>query len=134
MDQQVLQNIPASVLAIYFSAWMNSMLGVPQFIASLAPSKGCTNQCAKYIQPGSIPLARKYESNLNTTLLEDDLFVEADALIIDRAPGIVTEFSQPIDNVYFSAEDCQLYGQIRGDAIKICIQLSGTGSALIGEI
>ena len=134
MDAGVLQNIPASVLSIYFLAWSPSLLDVPQFISSLPPSKDCTNECAKNIQPGGIAIVRKYGSNLNTTLLEEDLFAEADALLIDKAPGIVTEFSQPVDNVYFKAEDCQLYGPIRGDAIKICIQPTGTGSALIGDL
>jgi hypothetical protein len=133
MDTEVLQNIPASVLSIYFSAWSPSMLGVPQFISSLPPSKHCTNECAKYIQPGGIAIVRIYGSNLNTTLLEEELFTEADALLIGKAPGIVTEFSQPVDDVYFGDEECQLYGPIRGDAIKICIQSAGTGSALIGE-
>jgi hypothetical protein len=134
MDAGVLKNIPASVLSIYFLAWSPSLVDVPQFISSLPSSKSCTNECAKYILPGGIAIVRKYGSDLNTTLLEEALFTEADALIIGKAPGIVTEFSQPVDDVYFSSEDCDLYGLIRGDAIKICIQSSGTGSALIGKL
>ena len=133
MDAGVLQNIPASVLSIYFLGNSPSLADLPQFISSVPPSKGCTNGCAKYVQPGGIATVRKYGSNLNTTLLEEDLFTGADALVIDRAPGIVTEFSQPENYVYFDHDDCQLHGPIRGDAIRICIQASGTGSALIGE-
>jgi hypothetical protein len=133
MDIAVLRNIQASVLSIYFLAWSPSLLGVPQFIVSLPPSKQCTNQCAKYLQPGGIEIARIYGKDLNTTLLEEGLFADADVFLIDKAPGIVTEFSQPVDNVDFQVEDCQLFGPIRGDAIKICIQSAGTGSALIGE-
>jgi hypothetical protein len=134
MDAGVLQNIPASVLSIYFLAWSPSMLDVPQFISVLPSPKDCTNECATYIQPGGVAIVRQYGSNLNTTLLEEDTFAEADALLIEKAPGIVTQFTQPVNDVYFTVEDCQLYGPIRGDAIYICIQPAGSGSAVIGKI
>ena len=109
------------------------MLGVPQFITSVPPAKDCWNDCAAYILPGGVEIARIWGKNLNQTLLEQGQFDNADVLLINNAPGIVLHFDSPINDTLFEAQDCELYGPIRGDAIYICIQPSQNGGAVVGE-
>ena len=83
--------------------------------------------------PGGLEIARKLGSNLNSTLLEGEIFDNTEVVMLNSAPGFGVTFQPPADNFKFDMEnDCQLYGQLRGDAIQICITPNGTG-LVVGE-
>ena len=133
MNIAVLDSIPTSIMAVYFSTWTLSLLSVTQFIWTLPPTNQCTNGCVTYIQPGGVDIARVWGKNLNQTLVKTGHFERADAIQIYNAPAIVTEFDDPPNDLSFETDECQIFTPLSNDAIKICIKQAEFGSAVIGE-
>jgi hypothetical protein len=131
MDKRVLDYIPTSVMCIYYLAWVPSILGVSKYVTGISPSN-CTGNCTAVFLPGGIELARVLGPDLNATILEGDIFGDADAVMLNNATGIVLEFSSPSDSFEFDMQnDCQLYA-LRNDSVQICITTEDS-SLIVGE-
>jgi hypothetical protein len=131
MDQRVLDYIPTSVMCIYFSAWISSILGVSKYVTGIS-ADGCNTNCTSVFLPGGLETARILGENMNLTLLEGGVFNNTDAVILNNAPGFALIFGSPYDGFIFNHEnDCQLYGT-RGDVVQICIT-SNDSSLTVGE-
>lgn len=131
MDQRVLDYTPTSVMCIYFSAWVSSILGVSKYVTGIS-ADDCTTNCTSVFLPGGLETARILGENMNLTLLEGGVFSDTDAVILNNAPGFVLKFRSPYDGFTFNHEnDCQLY-ETFGDAVQICIT-SNDSSLMVGE-
>jgi len=109
------------VLCTYFSAWTASILGISKYVTGIAPAS-CNGTCTSVFLPGGVETARVLGPNLNITLLEGGIFNNADAFLIHDAPGFHLEFF-PIaaDYSFNRTNDCNLYGESRGQGAYICV-------------
>ena len=131
MDRRVLDYIPTSVMCIYYLAWVPSILGVSKYVTGISPSN-CTGNCTAFFLPGGLELARVFGPDLNATLLEGEIFGDADAVLLNNATGIGLEFSSPSYSFEFDMQnDCQLYA-LRNDSVQICITTEDS-SLVVGE-
>src|SRR6266480_1036097 len=133
LDPIVLEYIPTSVLAIYYTAWISSLLGVSQYVVGLPSPANCTgDNCATFFLPGGLEIARKFGSDMNSTLLQGGLFDNAQAVLLNNAPGTGITFWTPKSFRFDLDNDCKIYGPILGDAIKFCLA-RGEVNVTMGE-
>jgi hypothetical protein len=124
LDTGFASAIPTTVVCMYFSAFVSSLLGVSQFVAAKPPVY-CVENCTSVFLPGGLEIDRALGGNLNQTLLGGNDFGNSDTVLVNKAPGIGLEFWPPDDGFHFAREnDCKTYvgyNLTAGDAIQLCI-------------
>ena len=120
-------------MVIYYSAWISSLLGVSQYVVGLPSPANCTgDSCATFFLPGGLEIARKFGSDMNSTLLQGGIFDNAQAVLLNNAPGTGITFWTPKSFRFDLDNDCKIYGPILGDAIKFCLS-PGEVDVTMGE-
>jgi hypothetical protein len=116
--------LPTTVVCMYFSAFVSSLLGVSQFVTAKPPVY-CIQNCTSVFLPGGLEIVRAQVGNLNQTVLGGNDFGNSDTVVVNKAPGIGLEFWPPDDGFQFDRKkDCKTYvgyNLTDGDAIQLCI-------------
>jgi hypothetical protein len=124
LDTSFANVIPTTVVCMYFSAFVPSLLGLSQYVVAKPPVY-CVENCTSVFFPGGLEMARELGGNLNQTLLGVHDFGNSDTVVVNGAPGIGLEFWPPDDGFQFDREhDCKTYvgyNFTAGDAIQLCI-------------
>jgi hypothetical protein len=108
-------------LWIYFESLTGNLLEHPKFAIPL-PLDQCSGSCKSVLLPGGLELARQALPWLNSSVFQDGIFNNADAIGIKHSRGIITTFSSPDSGFRSdSADECVYAGQTMGDLIQLCI-------------
>ncbi|KAL1841738.1 hypothetical protein VTJ49DRAFT_6652 [Mycothermus thermophilus] len=122
MNEGLLSLLPASYVAVFYAAWIPTLLDIPKFAVPF-PIPGCEENCTSSFLPGGIETARKIAPYLNMTLLEGGIFRDAETIKIHNAPGILLRFDNLGPDFDFDREkDCHTYGQHINDTLQVCIR------------
>lgn len=111
-----------SVVCIYFVSWVSSIQDVSKYVVDVDPWHCRGDNCNSVYLPGGIEQMRKLGSDLNQTILQGELFKDADALITHNTSGYHLDFFPPAGGFRFAdGNGCQLYGKSRAEAVYMCI-------------
>lgn len=114
-----------------YSAYTNAMLASSDFVTGIEPISCNSYNCTSVFLSGGILQARRLDVNAerglaNSTFLDGTLLDNADAILVNNAPGYHLEFSPPGDDFTFGQDDCATFGQKRGDGLFLCIGSSNS--------
>ncbi|KAL2269322.1 hypothetical protein VTJ83DRAFT_1506 [Remersonia thermophila] len=122
MNEGLLSLLPASYVAVFYAAWIPTLLDVPKYAVPF-PIPGCEGSCTSSFLPGGIETARKIAPYLNMTLLRGGTFRDAETIQIRNAPGILLRFDTPGADFDFDRDkDCHTYGKHLNDTLQVCIR------------
>jgi hypothetical protein len=123
-------NIPSSVVNVYFMAFTYGFLSDSRFVTSI-PAISCdpSANCTSIFLPGGINLIRRLgpDGGPNSTLFDKtshydgNTYANAPALITQNAPGYQIEFSSIGDYTFDKTSNCTQYGNSTGEGLYLCL-------------
>lgn len=120
IDTRVLAVVPTSIVCLYFTGWIPSLLSTPKYSVSM-PMDDCNGNCSSMFLPGGLEIARKVRPIVNSTILEGGIFNSVEAVRISNAPGLALKYDRlGAEFMFDPTSDCSYYGEIINETIQIC--------------
>lgn len=120
MNALLLGLVPASIMCIYFSTWSYGILAVSKFVTGIL-LETCKADYLSVFLPGGLEVVRLYTGNLNSTLLNGTALDNSLTILINDALGFQLDFFSIHFNYSFDLDNCDIYGQERGQGLQLCI-------------